>query len=254
VNLQEYNAFMDITAITHRRDPVLTSIISQVAPSESSTIRRSAMEPELLQHLRSGLGVQGIKRVAMHEPLTAVLAVFVLQFARGTAQTEVWRALYAAAARYRFGGRWIIAVDDDIAPENCDAVFWSMAYRCQPQHDVQLTARKEAGHGPRNSRDGGELSSVLINATAKGAFPPVALPTKEFMERSRRLWERLGLPPLKPESPWHGYDLGAWAPELARQAAMGVNCQYFALGEELARMRRRDVTMNTRIEWGDDAP
>ena len=34
VNLQEYNAFMDVTAITHRRHPILTSIISQVAPSE----------------------------------------------------------------------------------------------------------------------------------------------------------------------------------------------------------------------------
>ena len=32
VNLQEYNAFMEVTAITHRRHPILTSIISQVAP------------------------------------------------------------------------------------------------------------------------------------------------------------------------------------------------------------------------------
>ena len=34
VNLQEYNAFMDVTAITRRRHPILTSFISQVTPSE----------------------------------------------------------------------------------------------------------------------------------------------------------------------------------------------------------------------------
>src|SRR5690348_377604 len=35
VNLQEFNAYMDVTAITRRRDAILTSIISQVTPSES---------------------------------------------------------------------------------------------------------------------------------------------------------------------------------------------------------------------------
>ena len=34
VNLQEYNAFMEVTAITRRRHPILTSFISQVTPSE----------------------------------------------------------------------------------------------------------------------------------------------------------------------------------------------------------------------------
>ena len=33
VNLQEFNAFMDVTAITRRQDAILTSIISQVTPS-----------------------------------------------------------------------------------------------------------------------------------------------------------------------------------------------------------------------------
>jgi UbiD family decarboxylase len=49
VNLQEYNAFMEVTAITRRRHPILTSFISQVTPSESSVIRRVAMEPVYLQ-------------------------------------------------------------------------------------------------------------------------------------------------------------------------------------------------------------
>jgi len=247
VNLQEYNAFMDVTAITRRRNPILTSIISQVAPSESSTIRRSAMQPELLDYLKNGVGIRGIRRVHMHEPLSAVLAVFVLQFARDTQQTEVWRGLNAAATRYRFGGRWIIAVDDDIDPENNDALFWAMAYRSQPQYDLKMVDHKEAGHGPRNPRDSGELAAVLINATLKAPFPPVALPKREFMEHAQALWQRLGLPALRPEPPWHGYDLGAWTDQFERQAQMATRGKYFALGDELARMRRSDVDMNTPI-------
>jgi UbiD family decarboxylase len=252
VNLQEYNAYMDVTAITRRRTPILTSIVSQVTPSESSMIRRTAMVPELLGHLRS-VGVQGVRRVHMHEPLSAVLAIFVIQFARGTPQTEVARGLAAAGSRYRFAGRWIIAVDEDIDPSSCDAVFWSMAYRCQPQYDVRLTDPKEAAHGPRNPRADGEISAVLVNATLKAPFPPVALPKREYMERARALWDRLGLPALQPESPWHGYDLGGWSRELERQAEMGVRGEYFALGKELSRMRRGDVGMNTPIDRSDGA-
>ena len=73
VNLQEYNAFMEVTAITRRRHPVLTSFISQVTPSESSTIRRVAMEPVFLNHLQTTLGIRGVMRVSMHEPLTSVM-------------------------------------------------------------------------------------------------------------------------------------------------------------------------------------
>lgn len=254
VNLQEYNAFMDVTAITRRRNPILLSIISQVAPSESSTIRRATMEPELLRHLKAAMGVQGVVRVSMHEPLTAVLALFIIQFGRGTPETEIWRGLHGAASRYRYGGRWVIAVDEDIDPDNADAVFWAMAYRCQAQHDVKIVDRKDPGHGPRAARDGGEMASVLINATLKGRSPPVALPRREFMENARRLWERLGLPKLAPQSPWFGYALEPWPAELERQARMAVEGDYFALGDELIAKRRSDVAMNTPVEFEPDLP
>jgi 4-hydroxy-3-polyprenylbenzoate decarboxylase len=165
----------------------------------------------------------------------------------------VTRALAAAASRYRFAGRWIIAVDDDIDPANCDAVFWAMAYRCQPQYDVTLTDPKEAAHGPRNPRDDGRVASVLVNATLKTPFAPVALPKRDYMERARALWEELGLPRLEPEQPWHGYDLGGWSRELERQADMAVRGDYFALGSELSRRRRGDVGMNTPIDLSDGA-
>ncbi|HEU5272070.1 MAG TPA: UbiD family decarboxylase [Xanthobacteraceae bacterium] len=251
VNLQEYNAFMDVTAITRRRHPILTSFISQVTPSESSVIRKVAMEPLFLNHLKSTLGVRGVRRVGMHEPLTSLYAVIAIQFARGTPETEIWRALEGAAALHRFAGKWIVAIDEDIDPDNADAVFWAMSYRCQPQHDLHVLPHKDPGHGPRGPRDHGESAAVLINATLKGTFAPVALPRREFMENARKIWERLGLPPLKPEPPWHGYDLGFWPKTLEQQARLATESDYFTLGANLANERRADVAMNTPLDRDD---
>src|SRR5690242_2805655 len=252
VNLQEYNAFMNVTAITRRRNAILTSFISQVTPSESSVIRRVAMEPLYLHHLRTVLGINSVKRVAMHEPLTSLYAVIGIVFARGAAETEIWRALNGASTLHRFAGRWIIAVDEDIDPQNADALFWAMSYRCQPQHDLVVVPHKHPGHGPRGPRDGGETAAVLINATLRGPYAPVALPKREFMEQAKAIWERLGLPPLKPQSPWHGYDLGYWPAEFERQARMATASDYFALGRETSNQRRSDVAMNTPVERDED--
>ena len=251
VNLQEYNAFRDVTAITRRRHPILTSFISQVTPSESSVIRKVAMEPLFLNHLKSTLGVRGVRRVGMHEPLTSLYAVIAIQFARGTPETEIWRALEGAAALHRFAGKWIVAIDEDIDPDNADAVFWAMSYRCQPQHDLHVLPHKDPGHGPRGPRDHGESAAVLVNATLKGTFAPVALPRREFMENARKIWERLGLPALKPEPPWHGYDLGYWPKSLEQQARLATESDYFTLGANLANERRADVAMNTPLERDD---
>jgi 4-hydroxy-3-polyprenylbenzoate decarboxylase len=238
---------MNVTAITRRRNPIVTSFISQVTPSESSVIRKAAMEPVFLNHLRNVVGIKGVKQVSMHEPLTSLYAVIAIQFERGVPEAEVWRALYAASSLHRFAGKWVVAIDEDIEPTNADALFWAMSYRCQPQHDLRVLDHKDPGHGPRGPRDDGASASVLINALLKGEFAPVALPRREFMENAKAIWERLGLPPLKPEAPWHGYDLGVWPPHLERQARMATESDYFGFGEELVGQRRKDVAMNDPV-------
>ena len=75
VALEEFNMPMRVTAITHRKNPIIPSYISQVAPSESSVIKRIAYEPLFLAHLRDALGIRGVKRVSLHEPLTGLLRV-----------------------------------------------------------------------------------------------------------------------------------------------------------------------------------
>lgn len=255
VNLQEYNAFLEVTAITRRRDAVLVSIISQVTPSESSLIKRVAYESLYLQHLQQTLAIKGVKRVALHEPLTNLRKVVVVQVARDVPQTEVWRALYGVAALQRPIGKLIIAVNEDIDPDNADALLWALSYRMKPHLHMQTLLHKDPGHGPRDQRGGtaegasdrDEDSALLFNATLEHNFPPISLPKREYMERARAIWERLGLPPLKPEAPWYGYSLGDWPAELEEEARLAIEGRYFEVGDRAAARRRNDVDLNTDV-------
>jgi 4-hydroxy-3-polyprenylbenzoate decarboxylase len=252
VNLQEFNAFMDVTAITRRRDAILTSIISQVTPSESSLIKRIGMEPLFLSFLRDTLGIKGIKRVAMHEPLTNIRKVIAIVCERDMPRTEIWRALYGAAVLHRAAGKYVIAINEDIDPEHADALLWAMSYRANPDLDLHILPHRDQGHGPRSRRNGGEDAAVLIDATLKEDFPPISLPKREYMERAKAIWEELGLPKLKPESPWFGYSLGEWSPEFEQAAERATRGEYFAADAQLRKRRRKDVGMNTEVRTLDE--
>ncbi len=248
IALEDYNNIMEITAITHRKNAVIASIISQVTPSESSVIKRVAWEPVWFNHLTDNLGIKGIKRVSMHEPLTNIRRVLFIVFERGVPTTEIWRALYGASVLNSAVGKYIIAVNEDIDPDEGDAVFWALAYRANPALDVQILPHRDRGHGPKSdTRMGREDGTMLIDATLKSDMPPIALPKKEYMEDAKDLWEKLDLPPLKPESPWHGYSLGDWNEqwdEMAKRAAEG---HYLENGRRSAQLRRNDVFPNTSI-------
>ncbi len=246
VNLQEYNAFMDVTAITRRKDAVLTSIISQVTPSESSLIKRVSLEPLLLQGLHA-LGMKFVKRVSLHEPLTNLRKVCMLHIEKGTPRQEIWRAMYGLCAQHRAVGKYVIALDEDIDPQNMDAVWWALSYRCNPALDVEILKHRDQGHGPRSLRNGGEDASVLFDATLKEPFPPVSLPKREYMENAKKIWEELGLPPLKPQAPWFGTSLGEWDERFDVMAERAVKSDYWVTGDIIAQQRRNDVTMNTEI-------
>jgi 4-hydroxy-3-polyprenylbenzoate decarboxylase len=67
------------------------------------------------------------------------------------------------------------------------------------------------------------------------------------MEDAKLLWEKLGLPTLKPESPWHGYSLGDWTDEWEEMAQRAAAGDYLENGRRSAQLRRNDVTPNTSI-------
>jgi 4-hydroxy-3-polyprenylbenzoate decarboxylase len=247
VNLQEFNAYMEVTCITRRKDAVLSSIISQVTPSESSVIKRVALEPMFTAHLRDVLGIKSVIKVSMHEPLTNLRRFIVVTMKNGAAETDVWRALYGSVSLHAAMGKYVIAVDEDIDPRNSDMLLWAMAYRANPKLDMQILDHKDQGHGPRSKRNNSQDSAVLINAMLKEKYPPISLPKREFMENAKKIWEELGLPALRPETPWYGYSLGEWSEEFDDAAQQAVEGNYFAYGEKLIARRRSDVGMNTEV-------
>ena len=254
VALEEFNMPMHVTAITHRKHPIIPSYISQVAPSESSVIKRVAYEPLFLAHLRDALGVRGVKRVTLHEPLTGLLRVTLITYAKGTPRTEVWRGLYGAAYFKGDCGKICIAVNEDIDPDNADALLWAMAYRMNPVEDVETLAHRGQGHGPKREHDQEEDSTLLMDATMKNDMPPLALPKKEYMERAKAIWDELGLPPVRPQPPWHGYSLGDWLPQWDEAAQRAVEGKWLENGLISEGQRRKGVKPETKFRPDAEEP
>jgi 4-hydroxy-3-polyprenylbenzoate decarboxylase len=246
IALEDFNMSMQVTAITHKRKPVFVSIISQVTPSESSVIKKVAYEPMFLSHLRDHLGIKGIRGVSLHEPLSNVRPVIFLIFAQGTPRTEVWRGLNGASDLRADCGKIVVAVSEDIDPTNTDAVFWSMAYRANPIEDVHVAPHRAGGHGPKAGRRSND-SSMLIDATLKQPFPPLALPTREYMERARKIWDELELPTLSPQPPWHGYTLGDWNDTWETYAKRAVTGGWEQSGRETFAQKRGGMTPETPV-------
>ena len=247
VALEEFNLPMTVTAITHRFKPVIPSYISQVAPSESSVIKRVAYEPLFFNYLNKVLNIKGVKKVSLHEPLTGLLRVTIITFAEGVSKTEIWRALYGAAFFKGDCGKICIAVNEDIDPDNADALLWAMAYRMNPVNDVQTLDHRGQGHGPKRENDGEEDSTLLMDATMKSPMPPLALPKEEYMVKARKIWESMGLPHLRPQPPWFGYSLGDWSTVWDIAAKRAVDGDYLENGKISKTQIRNDVTAETKF-------
>ncbi len=242
---RQLNPYMDIKCITHRKDAIWVSFISQVTPSESSVIKKVGYEPMFFRHIKNTLSIKSVTRVVMHEPLTNLRKLIVIQMKKPS-ESEVWRALMGAVTFHQGVGKIVIAVDEDIDPDNLDAVMWAMSYRMKPHKDVQIVRGLEKGHAPpfadpdqggdvvSHTEAGADESALLVNAILREPFPPISLPKKEYMENAKKIWEELGLPKLKPQSPWYGYSLGQWTEELAEEADLAVRGEHYKTGEKQA--------------------
>ncbi|EKO41016.1 MAG: 3-polyprenyl-4-hydroxybenzoate decarboxylase-like protein [Solidesulfovibrio magneticus str. Maddingley MBC34] len=221
MSVEEYNHSIEVTAITRRKKAVITSMISQMAPSESGVIKQLNYSAVMLNHLKNTLYVRQVKDVALHGPMIGVSRLTVIVLEKNTPRTEVWRALTGASAFMRSVGKITVAVDEDINPNNVEEVLWAIAYRTDLMKSVKIEDYQANGHAPK-LRDREWEAKIMIDATMHYAMPPVALPTKEIMEEARELWEKAGLPKIAPRWKWYGYSLGDWCEEWTKCADRAV--------------------------------
>lgn len=217
-------------------------------PSESTKMRQFANQGTMLRHLRYQLKMTHVLDVAFFEEVSSGRMMAIKADRVDTA--TVWATLEAAAKRSAFA-KIIVAVDRDVNVHDLGSVCLALGMRTQPHRDWRiekfptatlsdyslepldrLAERSlEDPHRP-------EASRILVDATLKWPFPPTSLPRLEYMERARRIWAELGLPPLKLTAPWSGENLGVWSNEHERHAQAAVSGDHYRAGADYARKRR----------------
>jgi 4-hydroxy-3-polyprenylbenzoate decarboxylase len=244
IHPRQLSPFLDITCVTMRNDMILTGIMSQVTPSESSTIKKVGYDTLFLRYLQKDCGFTSVVRVVMHEALVNLRKLVILQMKKSSRE-EIRGALRAAASFHGGVGKITIAVDEDIDPESLDGIFWALCVRATFPEDIEFLPNMSHGHAPPFPKEDiltrpdavPKESYMMIDAMLKESFPPVSLPKKEFMENAAAIWNELGLPELKPQYPWYGYSLGDWNEETQEEARLALEGRHYEIGEKLVKQR-----------------
>ncbi|MCZ6624381.1 MAG: UbiD family decarboxylase [Deltaproteobacteria bacterium] len=259
VDPRTLSGVFELTCITHRKNPIWVSIISQVTPSESSKIKAMGMATLIHRFLKQK-GFPSVLEVSLMEPLVNLRPYVVLRMKKRDDQ-DPWGAMDALLDYGDRVGKFVVAVDEDINPHDPVAVTWAITHRSQPHKDIKIVGNRPFGATPigmvathPSSRYDNSESSLLIDATRKADFPPLSLPKKEYMERAREIWEELGLPKLEPQQPWHGYLLGLWPEELDNEARLAAQGEYDKVGKKLRSTRVQvgegETLGSMREKWG----
>jgi UbiD family decarboxylase len=264
VGAQDYQLLFEVSAITHRKSPVLQAFISEMPPSESSCMRKAGFEG--FHYAELAPKVPSLKKVTYFEMGGSAQSLAITL--QDPQPGEAWEALRAAAsARNMPMNKWVIAIDDDIDGEDLDSVLWALSWRVQPHRDIQIQRGRNTDLDPsgapvddpfneRTFPDGLGGSQVLIDATRGWAYPPVSLPSKDLMEDAQKIWEELKLPELTPHVPWHGYELGYWPDSWDKAAKRAVRGEYLETGEEFLKQRTKSSYFATGklVAPDDDRP
>ncbi len=236
--------YLNVTCITHRKNPIYNAFLSQFPPSESSKLREvGGASVYLYKFLKYDCNIPSVLEVALHESVGSSQYCVIKMKKQYPAQ--VWQALNLVTGRFPSTPKFIIAVDDDIDPWDPDSVNWALCWRVQPHRDLRIVTGKSVEMDPSGRPPGSEESypmpsggsAVLIDATRKWDYPTVSLPRKDFMERARQIWEEEKLPQLTPKVPWFGYSLGGWRKELDEEAELALKGEHYQTGEKLAKNR-----------------
>ena len=237
---------MTVTCIAHRKHPIYHHILSQIPPSESSTMKRIGSQGVYYKYLKHDSNIPSITNVAVYE-MSGVRHFIAIQMKK-THPAQPKQALHCISGYDPRIGKIVVVVDHDIDPHDPESVIWALSYRMQPHRDTEIITGKvplldPSATAPRTPRGQALFpppsgtSALLIDATAKWPYPPVALPKKEFMERAIEIWREEGLPELNLRQPWYGYSLGDWTADDEENADWVVRGEYHKLGEKLAKRR-----------------
>ena len=230
MSTEEYNHRVNVTAITRRKHAIITSMISQLTPSESGVIKSLGYNAVMYEFLAKTLKNDYVVDVVLYDHLIGVSRFTTIVFKHNTPKTEVWRAMRASTVLMRSVGKITVAVDEDIDPDSMEEIMWAVAYRTNPVTDIQICDYQANGHAPKLRAGRKWEAQILIDATIKYPMAPVSLPKKQYMEEAREIWKEAGLPEIRPVRKWFGYSLGDWCDEWDRCAERAVEGKWLLNG------------------------
>ena len=248
LNMERNNLpVMRVTAITHRKGALFTPVPVGLPPSDTNAVWGFCNAATLYQKLRYDcrLPVDDV-----YFPQMGGGNDFCIIRLENNAKPSAPRQVLNVASGLWPGAKYIIAVDNDIDVREPETLIWALSFRVRPESDVSVQAGRHAGLDPSFGATGsskGKMASsghvrehykVLIDATAAGPYPPVALPRREFMERALEIWEsQPDLPEPRMRTPWYGYELGFWGAEEQELADLMVAGDYKEVGRRAKKLQ-----------------
>lgn len=238
---------MTVTAITHRENAIITPVTVGMPPSDTNMLCEVCNSAIMYERLRyeHGFPVDDV-----HFPEMAGGTDYcIIRLEEGADARVASEILETAADSYAMGKYWVV-VDNDIDIRDPGVLTWALTFRVRPEKDMvfrpgrwaSLDPSYEVPHAHRGEVEPpGDLDTqcrVLIDATRKGPYPPVALPRREFMERAHQIWnEEAGLRRPALRFPWYGYELGSWEEEDQQLADLIVKGDYKEVGRRAAKLQ-----------------
>ena len=173
-----------ITAMTHRRDPIVQGVFAGKPPCETDTLWRELEESDAFDTLRRRFPLL----VGLHRPPSLARATLSGSCRSIPKRTRpgIVKTLMLATSAVMLRLKYIICVDDDIDIYSISDVMYAVATRCDPKNDVTVIEGTMTSWLDPSS--GGLSGKVLLDATKKEGFRG-KLPyyPDDAMERARRL-------------------------------------------------------------------
>ena len=190
---------VNVTAITHRNNPIYHCYVSQMPPSESSLMRSYGRESVIYAHLKDHLMLP-VKDVHITE--SGGSAAYMIISVERLYPGQFWQFVWGAWSIDPSLGKFTIIVDGDIDIRDSFRVEWAMSWRVRPNQDVYIVDNTIPVAGdtayvpygiPRDDPRRALSSKVVIDATRHHEFPPASLPPQDHMEKVKAMWKEYGM-------------------------------------------------------------
>jgi 2,5-furandicarboxylate decarboxylase 1 len=156
----EANPLMEVTAITHRHDPIFLAGLTGVPTTDNHVLKSLAYESVLLENLRRVF--PEVTAVAFPDWAGTQYAAVVglRQRYKGQARHLILTALGDAARL-----KWVLVVDDDIDVHDTEQVMWAAVTRAQPAEDLMILSGIAGGPLDPSAPEKEVISVMGLDAT-----------------------------------------------------------------------------------------